>query len=98
MRKLEKIQSMEFILSQFFTCIEFSCVILTDQIFLNDLFHSEFGELEPSPGNNLSLALPHLKYYFLASRFLSQPEMIQQSKIVSTYPPVSLRSSREVLA
>ena len=60
MRKLEKILSLEFILSQIFTCIEFSCVNLTDQIFFIGLFHSTYEELGPHPEKKLSLEFPHM--------------------------------------
>lgn len=59
MRKLEQIIGMEFILSQFFTFIEFSCVILTDKIFLNSLFQLEFGKPKTHYRKNMILTFPH---------------------------------------
>ena len=38
---------LEFILSQFFTFVEFSCVNFTNQIFILGLFHSARGDNEP---------------------------------------------------
>ena len=43
----KEIISLEFILSQFFTFVEYSCVNFTDQFFIIDLFQSARGEHGP---------------------------------------------------
>ena len=55
----KKFLSKEFILSQIFTQIEFSCVFFTDKIFMSIIFHSEYGEPEPHLARNISMAFPH---------------------------------------
>lgn len=43
----EKFLSVESILSQIFAHVQFSCVFLTDQIFMSILFHSAYGQIKP---------------------------------------------------
>ena len=52
----EKFRSVESILSQFFIQFHFSCVILTNQIFMSFLFHIEYKYLRHDPIGNLRLA------------------------------------------
>ena len=54
----EKILSVESILSQFFIQFQFSCVILTDKIFIIFLFHIVSKELIHDPFRNPRLASP----------------------------------------
>ena len=54
----EKIQSVESILSQFFIQSQFSCVILTNQIFMNFIFHIVDGDLRHDRVRNLRLESP----------------------------------------
>lgn len=51
----ENFLSVEFILSQFFTEFEFSCVFLTDQIFMIFLFHLASEDPKHDPVNNPSM-------------------------------------------
>ena len=55
----EKFLSVEFIVTQIFTQIEFSCVFLTSQIFMSNLFHLTFGDPKPHLLKNPSMAFPH---------------------------------------
>ena len=54
----EKFLSVESILIQIFTHVEFSCVFFTDQIFMSSLFHLASTKPELHPVENLSLSFP----------------------------------------